>query len=54
MTDRSAFARNITSMELVEDVAIEGSVGWFIGRSADAIGRFADRDFLYARLRVHF
>jgi hypothetical protein len=54
MTDRSAFARNITSVELAENVALEGSVGWFVGRSHDIIGRFADRDFLYARLRVHF
>lgn len=52
--DRAAFLRNITTMELHENVSLEGSIGWFFGEGDDIIARFADRDFLYARLRVHF
>ena len=53
-----AFLRNITSVELRDNVALEGSIGWFFGEAGDAardvISGFADRDFLYARLRVYF
>jgi hypothetical protein len=52
--DRGAFARSITAISLRDDVWLEGSVGWFIGKSDDAIGRFRDRDFLSARLKVYF
>jgi hypothetical protein len=59
LTEGSAFARNITSMEVRENVSLEGSVGWFFGSgdapvSRDVITRFSDRDFLYARVRIHF
>jgi hypothetical protein len=58
-TERATFVRNITSMEVRPNVVLEGSVGWFFGSGAsparrDVIGRFSDRDFLYARLRLHF
>jgi hypothetical protein len=58
-TEQVAFLRNITSMEMGTNVALEGSIGWFVGTGEsrarrDVIGRFSDRDFLYARLRVHF
>jgi hypothetical protein len=58
-TERTVFARNITSMEVVENVVLEGSIGWFFGSGRDPVARdvvtrFGDRDFLYARLRVHF
>jgi hypothetical protein len=58
-TEGVTFLRNISSMEVRANVTIEGSIGWFFGRGSsdsrrDVIGRLADRDFLYARLRVHF
>lgn len=53
-TDESAFARIIGAVNLRDNVWLEGSGGWFIGRGDTAIGRFADRDFLYARLKVYF
>jgi hypothetical protein len=54
VNDGSAFLRNITTMTMRDNVALEGSIGWFFGESVDAIGRFADRDFLYARLKLYF
>jgi hypothetical protein len=54
VNDRSAFVRNITTMTVRDDVALEGSIGWFFGESVDTIGRFADRDFIYARLKLYF
>jgi hypothetical protein len=54
VNDGSAFLRNITTMTMRDNVALEGSIGWFVGESADTIGRFADRDFLYARLKLYF
>jgi uncharacterized protein DUF1302 len=58
-TERATFVRNITSMEVRANVSLEGSIGWFFGAGTsrarrDVIGQFSDRDFLYARLRVHF
>jgi hypothetical protein len=53
-TDRSSFLRNVTTATLRDNVALEGSIGWFFGEGQDPIGRFADRDFLYARLKVYF
>jgi hypothetical protein len=61
-THGSSFLRNVTTTTLRDNVALEGSIGWFFGdRSfdvaegrSDTIGRFADRDFLYARLKVYF
>lgn len=53
-TDRSSFVRNVTTATLRDNVALEGSIGWFFGEGDDVIGRFADRDFLYARLKWYF
>ena len=57
-TEEVVFARNITAVELRNNLALEGSVGWFFG-SPDAGGRdviasLADRDFVYVRMKVHF
>jgi hypothetical protein len=82
-TEGSSFIRTIATISLRDNVELEGSVGWFFGKSdeastlrqaqgrpepsrgttgsaspraqprGDAIGRFADRDFLYARLKVY-
>jgi hypothetical protein len=37
-----------------DNVALEGSGGWFVGDGRDIIGRFADSDFLYARVKYYF
>ena len=50
----TAFARVIASASLRDNVSLEGSAGWFAGDGADLLARFADRDFLYARLKVFF
>ncbi len=53
-TEGSSFVRGITTAKLRDDVALEGSIGWFIGDGRDLIGRFGDSDFAYARLKVYF
>lgn len=50
----SAFLRGIATAKLRDEVAIEGSLGWFSGSGPDAIGRFSDSDFLYVRLKYFF
>jgi hypothetical protein len=50
----SGFARGIARAELRDNLGLEASAGWFIGESDDAIGRFADSDFAYLRLKYHF
>jgi hypothetical protein len=52
--EESAFARLIAATSLRDNVSLEGSAGWFTGQGADVLARFADRDFLYARLKVFF
>jgi hypothetical protein len=39
---------------LRDEVTVEVSGGWFLGDGRDTISRFADRDFVYARLKVYF
>lgn len=53
-TEGSGFLRGIVTAKLTDDFALEGSAGWFAGAGRDLVGRFADRDFLYARLKVYF
>jgi hypothetical protein len=53
-SSRSAFLRGIATAKLRDDLALEGSVGWFRGRGVDIIGRFADSDFAYARVKYYF
>ena len=50
----SGFIRGIVSASLRDNVALEGSVGWFAGDGVDTIGRFADSDFTYVRLKYFF
>jgi hypothetical protein len=52
--NRSGFARGIASASLRDDVALEGSIGWFAGSGLDTISRFADSDFVYVRLKYFF
>jgi hypothetical protein len=37
-----------------DNVAVETSVGWFVGEGDDVITRFGDRDFAYIRLKYFF
>jgi hypothetical protein len=53
-TEGSGFARGIGTAELRENLALEGSVGWFLGRGDDLIGRFSESDFVYVRLKYSF
>ena len=39
---------------LRDNLALEGSLGWFAGSGTDAISRFADSDFVYLRLKYFF
>ena len=50
----SGFVRGIAGATLRDNVALEGSLGWFAGSGLDTIGRFADSDFVYLRLRYFF
>ena len=50
----AGFARGIASASLRDDVALEGSIGWFAGSGLDTISRFADSDFVYVRLKYFF
>jgi hypothetical protein len=50
----SGFARAIFSASLRDNVALEGSLGWFAGSGLDTISRFADSDFVYLRLKYFF
>jgi len=53
-SSRSAFVRAIATAKLRDNLALEGSVGWFEGRNVDIVGRFSDRDFAYTRLKYYF
>ena len=52
--ESSGFLRAIATAKIRDDVALEGSGGWFIGDGRDIVGRFAASDFLYARLKYYF
>jgi len=53
-TSGSAFVRGIARAALRDNVALEGSIGVFTGDGADNIGRFADSDFVYVRVKYSF
>jgi len=50
----SGFVRGIAGATLRDNVALEGSLGWFAGSGLDTISRFADSDFAYLRLKYFF
>lgn len=52
--DRAGFVRGVLAWKPVDDVAVETSLGWFIGEGDDVITRFGDRDFGYVRLKYYF
>jgi predicted RND superfamily exporter protein len=53
-SEGSGFARAIGSAELRDNLRLEASIGWFVGEGRDLIGRFADSDFAYVRLKYYF
>lgn len=53
-TSGSAFVRGIARAALRDNLALEGSIGAFAGDGADNIGRFADSDFVYLRVKYSF
>jgi hypothetical protein len=53
-TEGSGFVRGIATAKLRDDVALEGSAGWFAGDGLDLAGRFRDSDFIYARLKYYW
>jgi hypothetical protein len=50
----SAFVRGIGMAKLRDDVALEASAGWLAGEGTDTIGRFADSDFFYVRMKYYW
>jgi hypothetical protein len=50
----TTFLRAIGAVNLRDNVWVELSGGLFAGTAADTIGRLANRDFFYARLKVYF
>ena len=52
--ESNAFLRVIGTANLRDNLALEGSVGWFAGTGQGLIGTFADSDFIYARLKYYF
>jgi hypothetical protein len=53
-SEGSGFVRLIATGELGDNLSLEGSVGWFAGEGRDIVGRFADSDFIYVRLKHYF
>jgi hypothetical protein len=52
--ESNAFLRAIGVANLRDNLALEGSVGWFAGEGQNLIGTFANSDFLYARVKYYF
>lgn len=50
----AGFLRGILTATVKDNVAVEGSLGWFAGSGTDTIGRFSDSDFAYLRLKYFF
>ena len=53
-SESSGFLRGIGVVTLKDNLALEGSAGWFIGSGRDLIGRFSSDDFGYVRLKYYF
>jgi hypothetical protein len=54
VADASGFARTIGTWSLRDNLALEGTVGWFFGEGDDTISRFASRDFVAVSLKAYF
>jgi hypothetical protein len=53
-TESTSFLRAIATVSLSDVLSIEASGGAFLGTGPDTLGRFADRDFAYLRVRRSF
>lgn len=61
-SDETAFVRGIAAISVRDNVSLEASAGWFTGdppasgsfSSVDVLGLLSRRDFMYARLKIHF
>lgn len=53
-SESSGFLRGIGMVSLKDNLALEGSAGWFMGSGRDVIGRFSSDDFGYVRLKYYF
>jgi len=53
-SEGSAFLRGVATWKVRDSVAVEWSGGWFAGDGRDLVGRFADSDFVYLRLKYYF
>jgi hypothetical protein len=52
--DQAAFVRVIGVTSLRDNLAMEASLGWFVGDDDSLVGRFGNSDFVYARLKYYF
>jgi hypothetical protein len=53
-TEGTSFLRSILTFSLSDQLSLEMSGGAFLGEGPDTLGRFADRDFAYLRVRRAF
>jgi hypothetical protein len=53
-SETSGFLRGIGIVSLRDNLALEGSIGWFFGDGQDLAGRFKDSDFTYLRVKYYF
>ena len=52
--DKAGFVRGVVAWKARDDLALESSIGWFIGDGNDVITRFGDRDFASVRVKYYF
>jgi hypothetical protein len=52
--EESGFLRGIGIINLRDNLALEGSLGWFFGDGEDLASRFTDSDFSYLRIKYYF
>ena len=53
-TEATGFLRGIFSVSLTDQLSIEASGGLFLGAGPDPLGQFAERDFVYVKVKRHF
>jgi len=52
--DRSGFVRGLFVWNTRDNVSVEASAGAFLGTGDDTLGRFRERDFVFARVKFNF
>lgn len=53
-TEATSFLRGIVTVNLTDRLSVEASGGLFSGSGPDTLGRFANRDFAYVKVKRHF